>query len=84
MKFQTLSIYFNNLGHLTRELNMGVNFVNEAVGSPCIMVWDKIKQLVYGERERFSSQYSTASNYLSSFEYLYETIKEHRATIGYS
>lgn len=81
LKFQTLSIYFNSLGNLTRDTNMGINIVNEAVGSPCIMVWEKIRPLVYRERERMSSQYGTASRYLTSFEYLYEAIKEHRASL---
>ena len=57
---------------------MGVNIVNAAMGPVYEIIWEKIKPLVYAERERYTTQFGTASKYMDSFEELYKQIKKHK------
>ena len=78
LKFQSLCIFFNSLGEITRDLKMGINVVQDALGPVAIMVWDKIEPVVLGERNRYSQQYGMAVIYLEEFEYLVNELKTYR------
>ena len=80
LKFQTLCVWFNSLGEVTKDLKMGINVVQDSMGPVALMIWDKIEPIVEGESKRYLTQYGMTISYLDGFRYLVEELKKHRET----
>jgi hypothetical protein len=80
LKFQTLCVWFNSLGEVTKDLKMGINVVQDSMGPVALMIWDKIEPIVEGENKRYLTQYGMTIDYLQGFRYLVDELKKHRET----
>ena len=80
LKFQTICVFFNSLGEVTKDLKLGINIVQDALGPVALVIWNKIEPIVEGERGRYLEQFGMRINYLEDFEYLVSELKKHRET----
>jgi hypothetical protein len=78
LKFQTICVFFNSLGEITKDLKMGINVVQDALGPVALMIWEKIEPVVEGERKRYLEQYGMKIKYLDDFEYLVTMLKKNK------